>query len=169
MPAIKSTFFNDHQLYLEVKNNSVKLIYRNLFVITEHKTLLSLLDNSCAISIYLILKPFSKYKCHSFEGMHLENALQSKNNPKIPLTLSDTGFFELQKRGWDFCSPYPNFFSRAAVMFNLDSSITNRTRVHKIIQNYELTQASQLWRHSLTYMIKNLFCLFRCHKTSWSQ
>ena len=75
-------------------------------------------------------------------GMHLENALQSKKIPKIPLTLSDTGFFELQKRGWDFCSPYPNFFSRVAVMFNLVSSITNRTRVHKIIQNYELTQAS---------------------------
>ena len=69
------------------------------------------------------------------------------------LILSDTGFFELQKHGEGFLVPptppptfpllHPDFCSRAVVMFNLVSNFTNRSKVHKIIQNYESIQASR--------------------------
>ena len=72
------------------------------------------------------------------------------------LTLSDTGFFELQKHGkggegvvvgggvGGFLAPHTNFYSRAEVMFNsnLVSRFTNRSRVHKIIQNYVCSDVS---------------------------
>ena len=41
--------------------------------------------------------------------------------------------------------------------------------IMKLFKTMNRPSPLDLWCHSLPYMVKNLFCLFRRHKTSWSQ
>ena len=51
------------------------------------------------------------------------------------LTLSDTGFFELQKQEGLFGPPNLTFILEQQWCLNLFSSFTNRSRVDRIIRN----------------------------------
>ena len=73
-------------------------------------------------------------------------------------------------------SPIPNsnFFLEQKWFLNVVSSFTNRSRVHKNIQNYEQTQSLDLWRHSLPYIvifftISIIWKLLCCVNLSWSK
>ena len=96
---------------------------------------------------------------------------------ELNLTLSDTGFFGLQKYGeggGTFAPPsIPILVLEQQWCSNVVSSFTSRRRVHKNIQNYESTQVN-LWGHSCPYMV--FFCLCSPYEscydvinTSWSQ
>ena len=49
---------------------------------------------------------------------------------------------------------------------NLLISFTNCSRVHKLFRSINQPRLLDLWRHSLPYMVKILFCLFRRRKAS---
>ena len=71
----------------------------------------------------------------------------------VPLTLSDTGFFELEKDMGEGFLPLPlpilNFVLEQQWCSNMVSRSTSLSRVQKNIQNYEPTQPLDLGSHSL--------------------